>query len=485
MKNSFLEIGVCRACRLGGISTCSARVVVCMGIGMRETWVALSAVEAVVVTGATAYLVFYSWKHGSELKIFVLGFLVLTLRALLHLVTPPEGMYRLLHGFWVPVLDQALLTLALILISYALLYPLFPSYRQPIRWILGNNLVFLLFLSFVVGYDYSTQWRPRTQFLTHWGSLAFGVYQISLLLLILVTTLYVYQKGKSRSLLFTAIAFAVWTLASGIRLWLGLVGSPLIRNWGRFIRGGDMLAQLILVGASTISDPARQTFAQRYFADARAAVADLRARLDEVAAAKALLEERQRLARELHDSVSQALFSLELNLSTAEMLLEDDPDQVLRLVEKSRRTAHEALKDLRALIADLRPPALAGKSILSALQDLASSLESDGITIQVEGETGRPLPESEEAELYRIAYEAINNAIKHSQASTVSVRVLVDGSSFELTVSDDGVGFDPAMRREGAWGLIGMRERAEKLGAELKIESRMGEGTRIIVRRRS
>jgi signal transduction histidine kinase len=454
------------------------------GEGMsKETWITLSVVEAVVTAGATAYLALRSRKHSREVRLFALGFVVLTLRSLFHLLTPPEGIYRLFHGFWVPVLDQALLTLFFILVAYALLYPLFPAYRQPVKWILVDNVGFLLLLSIIIGYDYSLHWQPKTKFLTHWGNVAFEVYQISLLLLILAVTVYVYGKGRSRSILLTAIAFGIWTISAGVRLWAGLEGSPFPSGWGYFIRGIDLLALLLLTGASTLPDSARQTFAQRYFADARTTVRELESRLAEVAAAKALLEERQRVARELHDSVSQALFGLELNLSAVEMLMEQNPEQARGLLEKARRTAHEALGDLRALIADLRPPALAGKSILEALQDFAKSLEGSGATVRVEGRIERPLPPDEESELYRIAYEAINNAVKHAHASLISVSLLVAAPSFSLTVQDDGDGFDVTRRKEGSWGLIGMKERAERLGASLKIESAPGQGTRITVRR--
>ncbi len=450
----------------------------------KRTWITLSVVEALVTTGATAYLIYQARKQREEVRLFALGFLVLTLRAVLHLVTPPEGLYRLFHGFWVPVLDQALLTLFFILVAYALLYPLFPAYRQPVTWMLVNNLGFWVLLTVTAGYDYSLHWQPRMKFPTHWGNIGFESYQISLLLLILAVTIYVYRKGKARSILLTAIAFAIWAASSTIRLQAGLAGNPLPSGWGFAARGADLLALLLLAAASTLPDSAKQTFAQRYSADARSAVKRLKSRLSEVAAAKALLEERQRLARELHDSVSQELFSLELNLSSAEMLLEQDPEQAHKLLERSRQTAHEALSDLRALIANLRPPALAGKSILEALQEFARSLETSGqISIRVKGNVKRPLPTAEEANLYRIAYEAINNAAKHAKASQLSVSLYIDHPSFRLDVLDDGIGFDTERPKKDAWGLVGMHERAERLGASLKINSVPGQGTNVVVER--
>ncbi len=451
---------------------------------MREIWITFAEIEALVTVAATVYIVYQARKHEGEIRLFTAGFLVLTLRALFHLTTPPEGVYRLFHGFWVPVLDQALLTLFFILVAYALLYPLFPAYRQPVTWMLADNLGFLLLLTAVVGYDFSTGWKPRTRFFNHWGSVAFEAYQLSLLLLIVAVTAYVYRKGKAPSILLAAIAFTMWSFSSAIHLWTGIAGVSIPYGWGFATRSTDLLALVLLTAASTLPDSARRTFAQRYFADARALVKRLESQLAEMAAAKALLEERQRLARELHDSVSQALFSVELNVSTAEMVMEKDPARARKLLDRARRTAHEALGDLRALIADLRPPALAGKSVVEALQDFARSLEQQGgIRVKVEGTVVNPLPPSEEAELYRIAYEAVNNAVKHSRATEVRVSLRIEAPSFRAEIADDGIGFDTDAKKEGAWGLVGMRERAERLGASLQVESAPGEGTKVIVER--
>ena len=450
----------------------------------RTTWLTFAEIEALVTIAATAFLLYQSRKQGQETRLLVAGFVILSARALFHLVTPPEGVYRLFHGFWVPVLDQALMTLFFLLVAYALQYPLFPAYRQPITWILLDNLAFLMLLTGIVTYDFAAHWQPRTKFITHWGSIAFETYQFPLLLLIVAVTIYVYRRGRARSILLAAGAFALWSLSCLAHLGAGLTGAQLPAGWGWLTRGGDLLAVVLLALASTLPDSARQTFAQRYFADARATVKRLESQLAEMAAAKALLEERQRLARELHDSVSQALFGVELNISAAEMLLEQDPGQAQQRLERARQTAHEASGDLRALIADLRPPALAGKSILDSLRAFARSLEEAGqLAVRVEGGVEKPMSPAEEAELYRIAYEAVNNAAKHAQAAEIHVALQIDDPRFRLEVADDGIGFNPERRKPGSWGLVGMRERAERLGASLKIESTPGQGTRIIVER--
>jgi len=450
---------------------------------MREAWIAFAELEALVTTAATGYVILQSKKHRDETILLVPGFSVLAVRSLFHLLTPPEGIYRILRGFWVPVVDQMLLTLFFVLIAYALLYPLFPVYRQPVKWILWDNTFLTLSLSAVIGYDYYLNWHPREKFVEHWGSAVFKVYQLSMLLLILALTLYVYRKGKSRAILLTITAFLIWATSSSVGLWTAIKSSAPPPGWGYLIRSADLIALLLLAGSNTFQASAKKSFAQRYFSDARSTVRELELQLMEATAAKASLEERQRLSRELHDSVTQELFGLELTLSTAAALMERDPEHALHLLKRARRTVHEALGELRALIAGLRPPALAGKSIIEALQDFAKSLEMTGTKVRVEGEVRHPLSPSEESELYRIAYEAINNAAKHANPSLISVSLWIDSPRFKLTISDDGHGFDPTQQKEGAWGLPGMRERADRIGASFKIESSHGSGTKITVER--
>ena len=448
-------------------------------------WKALAAAEAAIALLLFALLAWRGRRKTIPAPLLV-AFGVLVLWAGLRLVSPPLGVWRLVRGFWVPVTDRALFTLFLILTAYALVQPLFPAYRPVLRWLLGSHLGFWALLTAVSLYDFRRVWQPRSRFAVHWSNLAFGFYQAILLMAVLFVVVYVYRHGRARSLRWAGISFAIWLLADLLHLSAALHGAAVPEGLGLLTRSAEMLGFVFLALAYWLPDPFRRAFAERYFADARALVRRLENQLSEAIAAQARLEERQRLARELHDSVSQALFSTELQLGTAEMLLEGNPEAARERLRQARRTIHEAANDLRALIADLRPPALAGKSLAEALADLARSLEeAEGLPVEFSLQGGGRLKEAEEAELYRIAYEAVTNAIRHARPSRIAIALWLQPPSFRLVVSDDGQGFVPDQAAPGHWGLVGMRERAERLGASFSLTTAPGRGTRIEVARGS
>lgn len=446
-------------------------------------WKGLAAAEAAI---AVVLFVLLAWR-GRKKAIpapLLVAFGMLVLWAGLRLISPPLGIWRWAHGFWVPVTDRALFTLFLILTAYALVQPLFPAYRLAIQWLLGSHLGFWALLTLASLYDFQQVWQPRVRFAAHWSNLAFGFYQAILLMALLFVVAYVYRHGHARSLRWAGASFAIWLLADVLHLSAALHGTTVPEGLGLLTRGAEMLAFVFLALAYWLPDPSRRAFAERYFADARALVQRLEAQLAEAIAAQARLEERQRLARELHDSVSQALFSTELQLGTAEMLLEEHPVAARERLRQARRTIHEAANDLRALIADLRPPALAGKSLAEALTDLARSLEeAEGLPVELDLQGQGRLKEAEEAELYRIAYEAMTNAVRHARPSRLTLALWLQPPAFRLVVSDDGQGFDPTQAAPGHWGLIGMRERAERLGAAFSLTTHPGRGTRIEIAR--
>jgi len=455
------------------------------GIANTPAWTLMSAAEAAVALVLFAILV-WRWRRANIATTLVVAFGVLVLWGLLHLLAPPTGVWRLLRGFWVPVADRALFTLFLILTAYALLSPLFPAYQRPFGWLLGSHLVFWAFLTAIVLSDFRASWQPRARFVIHWGSVTYDIYQILLLVVLLLVVWYVYRHGRARSLLWAGAAFALWLIADATHLAASLQGMDVSSGTGLITRGISLVAFVLLAGAFLQPDPSRRAFAERYFADARALVHRLEAQLEEMAAVQARLEERQRLARELHDSVSQALFSAELQLGTAEMVLDNDIPQARQHLARAHRTIHEAANDLRALIADLRPPALAGKTLAEALEDFANSLtEVEGVPVDVHVESRGHLSEVEEAELYRIAYEAVTNAMRHAHPQHIEITLHVSPPEFYLAVEDDGEGFEPAAAQPGHWGLLGMQERAERLGATLNIFSAPGKGTRVEVARRT
>jgi signal transduction histidine kinase len=214
-----------------------------------------------------------------------------------------------------------------------------------------------------------------------------------------------------------------------------------------------------------------------------AAIAIENARLYERAQAAAALEERQRLARELHDSVSQALYGITLGSDAARTLLERDPARVVEPLEYVRSLAESGLAEMRALIFELRPESLENEGLVAALEKQAEALRARH---QIEVHTALceepdgPLQVKDA--LYRIAQEALHNTVKHARAEEVGLLLKQENEGLLLEVRDDGIGFDPSRSFPGHLGLKSMRERAERLGGALEVESSPENGTRILVR---
>jgi signal transduction histidine kinase len=220
----------------------------------------------------------------------------------------------------------------------------------------------------------------------------------------------------------------------------------------------------------------------------QAAVAVENARLLGEGRQSAALRERQRLARDLHDSVSQALFSMTLHARTAQLAMArqhlPDDGPLGRAVGQLRELTQGALAEMRALIFELRPGALAEEGLEAAVTKQATALAArEGLAITVTG-PGQRLDVSEETEehLYRIVLEALHNTVKHAGASAVSVAVREELDGIRVTVQDDGRGFDPAAAYAGHLGLRTMRDRATAIGATLDIDSAAGTGTAVQVR---
>jgi len=197
--------------------------------------------------------------------------------------------------------------------------------------------------------------------------------------------------------------------------------------------------------------------------------------------------ERQRLSRELHDSVTQSLYSITMYAeASARLLSAGKTTTAVEHLRELRDTAREALRGMRLLIFELRPLALEKTGLAAALQARLDSVEMrGGLTTDLTVE-GSQNPEQSsrqvEEELYHISQEALNNVIKHSQAQHVQVTLHFSDVETRLEIRDDGVGFEPsAMRNSGGLGLAGLRERAEKIGARLDIISSPGKGTEIRV----
>jgi PAS domain S-box-containing protein len=213
-----------------------------------------------------------------------------------------------------------------------------------------------------------------------------------------------------------------------------------------------------------------------------AAVAIENARLYEEAQGKAVLEERQRLARELHDSVSQALFGIGLGARTARTLLDQDPANATAPLDYVLSLAEAGLTEMRALIFELRPEALEQEGLAAALEKQVAALRARyGIEVKTTLVEDLHPPAPVQEALYRIAQEGLHNTVKHAHASAVELSLDDEGHAVILRVADNGKGFDASGSFPGHLGLRTMRERAESLGGTLRIASSPGSGTRIQV----
>ena len=195
--------------------------------------------------------------------------------------------------------------------------------------------------------------------------------------------------------------------------------------------------------------------------------------------------ERARLARELHDEIVQQLIALGHNADRAQRLLERDPAQATERLQTMRASIIELVDELRAIIGDLRPPALDELGLLPAVELLLQRSAQGGpeVTLIVQGDERRLAPQSELA-LFRIIQEAWSNIRRHAQARQADFMFSYTPDGLLVTISDDGAGFRPPMGEDapdGHWGLRGMRERTELIGGTLRVTSQPGQGTRIVV----
>lgn len=216
----------------------------------------------------------------------------------------------------------------------------------------------------------------------------------------------------------------------------------------------------------------------------QAAVAMENARLYEQAQESAVLEERQRVARDLHDSVSQALYSLILYADAANIALSAGrADAATEHLRELREMAQQVLREMRLLIFELRPQELDQRGLAAAIRSRLGIVEARvGLETDLQIAADGQLPVVLEQELYHIAQEALNNVVRHAHAKHVSVRLCFADGKTSLEVSDDGVGFDlEQAQMQGGLGLQSMQERARRFGGKLAISSAPGEGTRVRV----
>lgn len=264
-------------------------------------------------------------------------------------------------------------------------------------------------------------------------------------------------------------------------------GFTLDDNQGSFLVA-PLRVKRKIIGALTIFHKDRQfndddLSIMNKFADP-AAIAIENARLYQQVERVAIIEERNRLARELHDSVTQSLYAVTLYAEAATRLLSSgDLAGVDENLQALNQTAQEAVKEMRLLIFELRPPVLEREGLAAAIQARLEAVEGRaGLKTElVVNLRDRLTPEIEET-YYRIIQEALNNILKHSQAKKVTITLLQEASSIILDIIDDGIGFDLAFAEDrGGFGLKSMSERAEKYNCQLEITSTPGKGTCIHV----
>jgi two-component system NarL family sensor kinase len=212
-------------------------------------------------------------------------------------------------------------------------------------------------------------------------------------------------------------------------------------------------------------------------------VAVERARLAEESTRLARSEERARIAREIHDTLAQDLTGIGLDIEGALTYLDKDPSRARERLERALTTARGSLEEARRSVLNLRGGPTAGRSLPDALVALGRTFTADtGIQVQVECQNAAPVPEETEAELYRIAQEALANVRKHAQATRVRIELNASDAEVVLTVRDDGVGYESRQEPDDGYGLRGMRERVKLLNGHIRISGRQGRGTALTVR---
>jgi len=217
---------------------------------------------------------------------------------------------------------------------------------------------------------------------------------------------------------------------------------------------------------------------------AHAAIAITNARLYERSRELSILSERNRLALELHDAVSQKLFSLMLSAEAAATQLDRDPIEARAQVERLRELARQALEELRSLILGLRPPELQRDGLVATLRKeiaMLAAIHGVDIDVQVQGSLEPEPALARDVAIMRIAHEAVHNALRHAGAERIDVRLNGADGRLTIEVTDRGVGFDPRQPelRSKHLGLTSMEERARELGGRLEIRSKPGAGTTV------
>lgn len=210
-----------------------------------------------------------------------------------------------------------------------------------------------------------------------------------------------------------------------------------------------------------------------------------RARLFEQSVQLGAVEERNRLARDIHDTLAQGLSAIALQLETADALLDAgvESQKAQQAVRHALELSRANLDEARRSVMDLRAAPLEDRTLADALRELANDAGIEGafeVDFRATGGS-RPLPVRIEAGVYRIVQEALNNVVQHADAEHVTVALVATPDEVQVRVADDGCGFDPEQVSDDRYGLVGLNERARLLGGTLELQTSPGQGTQLVV----
>jgi signal transduction histidine kinase len=316
--------------------------------------------------------------------------------------------------------------------------------------------------------------------------------------ILVITMLYLAPTLDFLPMLFFPLSFqVVWFFHDLVGfIWIGVFSLAMM---GMILTGLEWQAGLSMVLANTGANVLMGSFAhlisrteqrqqenQRLFGELQEAYHQLK---DFTAQAEALAAatERHQLVRELHDSLTQTLFSMNLAVQSAQLSVEDDPQQANEHLLRLQTLARNAASEVQALTGQNSIHTVTKGGLSAAIQRLADErMAQDGLNVSVEVTGKRTLSLSTEENLYRIAQEALNNIARHAQTKQAQVRLCLESPHAYLDIIDNGCGFDmEAIMNTRGFGLAGMTERAAEIGWEMSIESYPGKGTHIHVEEKS
>ncbi|MGB7999879.1 MAG: sensor histidine kinase [Anaerobacillus sp.] len=212
-------------------------------------------------------------------------------------------------------------------------------------------------------------------------------------------------------------------------------------------------------------------------------LANQKAELAEKARGVAIIEERQRLARDLHDAVSQQLFALNMMSSASIKIMERDIETAKSQMIDVADLASKAQVEMRALLLHLRPIQLSEDSLCTGISKLVDELEKkSGVNFQLTFDEIPELPRGIEENLFRIVQESLGNALRHANASEIRITIKLKQNQLLLHIKDNGSGFEVSNQKKGAYGLGSIQERCDEIGGQFRIASRPSEGTLVEVR---